>query len=196
MGGSSIIGRVGLVWGVGGVALLLVDALVRLAPIASEALAQPLSGLHWFFLIGWTSFMLFVEGYRGFHSSFSPRVVARALHLRERPRPLDVALAPFFCMGLYRTTRRRLIAGWGMAAGIVSLILLVRTLAQPWRGLVDLGVLVALGFGLISTLFWLVRGLAGKPLPFSPELGEASDRASDSAPAESDSRVLGRARMS
>lgn len=192
MKARSWIGVVGLVWGVGGVVLLLVDALIRLTPIARQALSQPLSGLHWLFLIGWILFMLFVEGHRGFHLSFSPRVVARGLHLLRHPGRLDVALAPFFCMGLYRTTRRRLIAGWGMAAGIVSLILLVRTLAQPWRGLVDLGVLIALGYGLASTVFWLVHGLAGKPMPFSPELGGPSADAIE----ERDDRALGRASIS
>jgi len=94
------------------------------------------------------------------------------MYLLKNPRWRDVVLAPFFCIGLYRTTRRRLIAGWGMTAGIVSLVLIVRTLAQPWRGLVDLGVVVALGYGLVSTVFWLVHGLKGRAMPFAPELGE------------------------
>jgi len=165
-------GKLGFVWGVGGVVLLLVDALYRLTLIGLDAFSRGLTGLHWTFLVGWVVLMVVVEGHRGFHRSFSPRVVARALHLLDNPRRLDVALAPFFCMGLYRTTRRRLIAGWGMTAGIVSLILIVRTLAQPWRGLVDLGVVAALSYGLVSTFFWLAHGLRGGVMPFTPELGE------------------------
>lgn len=165
-------GKIGFIWGVGGVMLLLADALYRLTLISIDAFSHPLTGLHWSFLLGWVMVMVVVEGHRGFHLSFSPRVVARALYLLENPRWRDVVLAPFFCIGLYRTSRRRLIAGWGMTAGIVSLVLIVRTLAQPWRGLVDLGVVVALSYGFVSTVFWLAHGLAGKELPFSPELGE------------------------
>lgn len=190
---SKWIGRVGFVWGVGGVLLLLADALIRLVRISGEAFSYPLDAVQWSFVVGWTFVMVFVEGQRGFHQSFSPRVVARAFSLLERPRLRDVVLAPFFCMGLYRTTRRRLIAGWGMAAGIVSLILIVRTLAQPWRGLVDFGVVVALSYGFGSTVVWLRRALAGEPLPFGPELGtpeEALEAARDSA---REARDLGRA---
>lgn len=172
MRGESTMGKIGFIWGVGGVMLLLVDALVRLTLISMDAFSHPLTGLQWSFLVGWTMVMLLVEGHRGFHLSFSPRVVARALYLLKNPRWRDVVLAPFFCIGLYRTTRRRLIASWGMTAGIVSLVLIVRTLAQPWRGLVDLGVVVALGYGLVSTAFWLAHGLAGRAMPFAPELGE------------------------
>ncbi len=164
--------KIGLIWGVGGVLLLLADALYRLIPISVDAFSHPFTRLHWYFLLGWTVLMLIVEGHRGFHRSFSPRVVARAIYLMKNPRWFDVVLAPFFCIGLYRTTRRRLIASWGMTAGIVSLILIVRTLAQPWRGLVDLGVVAALSYGLVSTAFWLVHGLKGRAMPFSPELGE------------------------
>lgn len=169
---NTTMGKIAFAWGVGGVILLIVDALYRLTLITLDAFSHELTGLHWYFLIGWTLLMLLVEGHRGFYLSFCPRVVARAMYLLENPRRRDVALAPFFCMSLYRTTRRRLIAAWGMTAGIVSLILIVRTLAQPWRGLVDLGVVAALGYGLVSTLLWLRHGLAGRALPFAPELGE------------------------
>ncbi len=165
-------GRIGYVWGIGGVALVLVDALLRLTPIAVDAFSQPLSWVQWSFLLGWLGFMGFVEGYRGFHLSFSPRVLVRARYLRQNPRWLDVALAPLFCSSLFRTTRRRLIASWGMVAGIVSVVLLVRTLAQPWRGLVDLGVVAGLSAGLASMAVWLVRERLGHTIPFSPELGE------------------------
>ena len=193
---SNLIGKIGFVWGVGGVLLLLADALVRLIRISGAAFSHPLDGRQWSFVVGWTLVMVAVEGHRGFHLSFSPRVVARALWLLEKPRPLDVFLAPFFCIGLYRTTRRRLIAGWGMTAGIISLILMVRSLAQPWRGLVDFGVVVALSYGLVSTVLWLNRGLAGKALPFGPELGEPTAETAESVEASAKRRKLGRAPIS
>ena len=175
-------GKIGFVWGVGGVMLLLVDALYRLTVISVDAFSHEFTALHWSFLLGWTMLMVLVEGHRGFHLSFSPRVVARALYILKNPRWRDVVLAPFFCIGLYGTTRRRLIASWGMTGGIVSLILIVRTLAQPWRGLVDLGVVAALGYGFVSTAFWLAHGLAGRPMPLAPELGEPIGDSEGEAP--------------
>ena len=165
-------GRIAYVWGIGGVALAVVDALIRLTPIAIDAFRQPLGVAHWTFLAVWMVFMVIVEGVRGFHGSFSPRVVARAEHLLEHARPVDVVLAPFFCSGLYGTTRRRLIAGWGMITGIVSVVVAVRLLAQPWRGLIDAGVVAGLSVGLLSVAIWFVRARRGGDLPFGPELSE------------------------
>lgn len=165
-------GKIAYVWGIGGIALAVIDALIRLAPIAVDAFRQPLGATHWVFLAVWMVFMVIVEGVRGFHRSFSPRVVARAEHLLEHARPVDVVLAPFFCSSLYGTTRRRLIAGWGMVAGIVSVIVAVRLLAQPWRGLIDAGVVAGLSVGLLSIAVWFVRARRGYDLPFGPELSD------------------------
>ncbi|MFQ5526094.1 MAG: hypothetical protein ACE5GX_07495 [Thermoanaerobaculia bacterium] len=168
----SLRGRIGYVWGLGGIAFAVIDALIRLTPIAVKGFQYTLTARHWLFLAGWLVFMVLIEGYRGFHRSFSPRVVVRAEHLKSDPRWLDVILAPLFCSSLYRTTRRRLIASWGMIFGIVSVIVAVRMLPQPWRGLVDAGVVGGLTVGLLSMTVWFVRAQRGMPIPFSPELGE------------------------
>ena len=66
--------------------------------------------------------MIYVEGYRGFHRQFSPRVVVRGLHLAAAPTPVTALLAPFMCMGLLRATRKRLAVSWGLVAMIVLLV--------------------------------------------------------------------------
>jgi hypothetical protein len=43
---------------------------------------------------------------------------------------------------------------------IVTLILAVRLLPQPWRGIVDGGVVVGLGWGVISTVMLFGKELA------------------------------------
>ena len=96
--------------------------------------------------------------------------MARALHLGEHPRPLHVVLAPFFCTGLFHATRRRVIATWILYGGLVLLIVAVRMLAQPWRGMIDAGVVVGLSWGVVAVFVIYLRALAGHPPAVSPEL--------------------------
>lgn len=158
------------VWGVAGVLALLGQAIWRLAPLAIEALASDLGGAHWVFLAGWVAFMAHAEGWRGFHCRVSPRVVARARHLAEHPRPLSVALAPLYCMSLFGASRRGVIVARIVFVGVLGLILVVRTLPQPWRGLVDAGVVVGLGIGALSIVYYGLRAFMGARLPVGPDL--------------------------
>jgi hypothetical protein len=167
------------IWGVGGVAFMLVMALARLGPVALEPIrTDALSGWQVALYGGWVVFMAYTEGYRGFQLAWSPRVVARALHVARRPRPHLVVLAPLVCMGLLHATRKRLIVSWTLTIGIVTLVILVRQLPQPWRGIVDGGVVVGLGWGLIALLWFFGRGLCGKdmPVPADVPIEYASDR--------------------
>ncbi len=150
-------------WAVGGVVLLLLKAIVGLTPLALQALAMPLTGGHWVALALWVAFMVYTEAWRGFHKQFSPRVVARALHLADHPRPLHVALAPMFAMGMIHATRKRLIVAWGLVFGIVTLVVLLRFVPQPWRGIVDTGVVLGLLLGALSIGWHLARALGGHP---------------------------------
>jgi hypothetical protein len=146
------IGSFGAMWGVLGVALLLVSAAVRLASVALEALSLPLAPVHLIVLVAVVALLAYFEGYRAFQRGFSPRVVARAYWLRRYPAPLRVALAPLFCMGFFHTTRRRQLTAFAVTGGIVLLVVLVRLLPQPWRGIVDAGVVVALAWGLSAII--------------------------------------------
>lgn len=157
-------------WGIAGVGALLVEAVVRLVPVARGVVATKLSTLELVILVGWVLIGGYAEGYRGFHKQFSPRVVARALHLGEHPRPLYVVLAPLYCMGLLHATRRRVITSWTLTLGIVLVVLLVRQLAHPWRGIVDAGVVVGLSWGVGSIAYFTVQALRGCAMPVPPDV--------------------------
>lgn len=171
-----MLGRLGAFWGVAGVALLLADALVRLFVHARDAFESDLSPLQWAALAVWVALMTYVEGWRGFHLRFSPRVVARALTIASPAqgrgvRLVDVVLAPVFCMSLYGASRRGVRAAWILLAFIVAFILIVRTLPAPWRGIVDAGVVAGIGTGLCSLLYYATRAVLGRPPVIDPDCG-------------------------
>jgi hypothetical protein len=146
------------IWGIVGVLALLGEAIYRLAPRAIELRDSDMTMLQWIVLVVWVAFNGYSEGYRGFHQNFSPRVIVRAQHLSAHPRPLFVALAPLYVMGHIHATRRRMIVAWSLTAGIIALVVAVRELAQPWRGIVDAGVVVGLALGSVSILYhWVGR---------------------------------------
>jgi apolipoprotein N-acyltransferase len=94
------------------------------------------------------------------------------MYAARHPRPVIVVLAPLFCMGLFHATRKRLIVSWCALIGIVGLIVLVRQLDQPWRGIVDGGVVAGLGWGLVAMLWFMVRALLGHPMPVPADVPE------------------------
>lgn len=164
------IGRVVFFWGVGGVLAILFNAIFRLWPVVKEALAMDLTALQWAGLILSVAFLGYAEGYKAFQRGFSPRVVARALALGRRPQLLRAVLAPIFCMQLFGAVRRRLIVSWCVTLGVFGLILWVRSLPQPWRGIVDAGVVVALSWGSGAILWFSWWALSGRPLSVSDDI--------------------------
>lgn len=125
--------------------------------MAFELASFDLGQIHWFALGFSICYMGYAEGYRGFHRAFAPRVVARASYLKAHPRPLHVVLAPVFCMGYIYATRKRKLLSFGLSSMIVCFVLLVRLLPQPWRGIVDAGVVTGLVLGIVSILYFLLQ---------------------------------------
>ncbi len=168
-------GFIGAIWGITGVSMLLAWAIVRLTPQVMEVFTLQLQWYHWLALVVSVVFMAYSEGYRGFQKGFSPRVAARARHVQANPRGLHVVLGPFFCSGYFHTTRRRKISVFIMTSMIVGLIAIVSRMEQPWRGIVDAGVVVGLGWGLISLAIFAVIALTNKEFDYSPELPPPSE---------------------
>lgn len=158
----------GFAWGIGGILLLLTFAVVRLSPMALELATLELQPLHLAALAFSVLYMSWAEGYKGFHLGFAPRVVARAGYLRAHPRPLHVLLAPVFCMGYIHATRRRKLLSFGLTSMILCFVLIVRMLPQPWRGIVDAGVVTGLALGIGSILYYLALKLR---YPERPDVG-------------------------
>lgn len=167
------LGKLAAAWGVLGVVALLGQALVRLGPRAVEALRMPLDALQWAVLVAWVAFMAHAEGWRGFHQRFSPRVVARAATLLRPTRAWHGVVAPLYCMSLVHASRRGLIVAWCVSLGIVGLVSVVSTMSQPWRGIVDAGVVAGLGIGTASIVWHAVRAVAGTPPPMDADLPKA-----------------------
>ncbi len=151
-------------------------AVVRLSRLAVAAVAMPWELNHWVFLSVWIPFMAYSEGYRGFQLRFSPMVVSRAWHLavRDKPEPWKLLLAPLFAMGFFCASRKRLLTSWLLTVAIVGFVWCARQLPQPWRGLVDIGVVVGLGWGIVWIGVSLQEArrfglLADPQLPQSPQ---------------------------
>jgi len=150
---------------------MLVFAIVRLAPMAFELIDYPLSVLQWALLILSVSYLAYAEGYKGFHKSFAPRVVVRANYLLKHPRLVTTILAPVFCMGFIYATRKRMVTSMALTTMIICFVLIVRLMPQPWRGIVDAGVVVGLFLGVSSIIYYLIQFFVRpESLTFSPEV--------------------------
>lgn len=166
----SFMGTLGTLWGFTGFTLLIGMALYRLTPLALEAFEHSLTGLQWSVLIINCLFMAYSEGYKGFQKAYSPRAAARMKYIKENPKILFVLLAPFFIMGFFHTTRKRMIVSYSLTIFIVVLIVLVHKLDQPWRGVLDAGVVVGLSWGIISFFYYVLRAFTSNKFSVDPEL--------------------------
>ena len=146
----------GYIWGVGGVLLLLLFAIYRLAPMAFALQDTAMGLVHWASLLISITYMAYAEGFKGFHLGFAPRVVKRALYLRDNPKFSYILLAPVYCMGYIHATKRRQILSLGLTGLIVIFVILVRLLPQPWRGILDAGVVTGLTIGCFSIIYFLI----------------------------------------
>ena len=156
-------------WGIGGVVWLLVHALQRLVPIAVQITEVELGPVRWSVCVLWIIFMAYTEGYRGFQKNFSPRVVSRALTLPGSSFVFQF-LAPLYCMSFFHATRRRIIVAWVLSISIILFILLFRLLPFEWRVILDIGVVVGLGWGILSIVAHTIQIGLGRATPCDPEL--------------------------
>jgi hypothetical protein len=167
-------GTLGAIWGLTGVLLLLGSAVYRLTPVAIEAFSYDFLWYHWLALFLNLFFMSFAEGYRGFQKGFSPRVASRALYLKNHPRLLHALLGPIFCMGFFHASKKRRITSISVTFGIIILIILVRFLSQPWRGIVDAGVVVGIGWGFVSLVVFIFQAFGSGRFYYPPDVPDHS----------------------
>ena len=165
-----MLGRLGAVWGVGGVLLLLGYSIARLSVVTWQAFAHEFRWYHWLALGVNVAYMLYSEGYYGFQRSFAPRVAARAKYLATHPRLAHALLAPAFCMGYFHIRRSRQVLVLLLTAAIVVFVIVLPYVPQPWRGIVDAGVVAGLSWGLIAIVTFTWRAWAEQTFPYSPEV--------------------------
>ncbi len=128
-------------------------AIARLSWIAAEGLTSSLDWWHWLLLFANVGFMAYSEGYRGFQLGYSPRLARRVAHIRQAGSTLDCLLAPIYAMGFYSAPLPRLLITYLVTLGIIVLVFLFHQISQPWRGILDAGVVIGLIWGLVAT--WL-----------------------------------------
>lgn len=165
-----IVARLSTAWAIIGLSALFIFAIFRLSPHSIEALRSGLSLNEWIFLVVWCLYMLFTEGYVGFQNQFSPRFASRMLYLLNHPRIARVLLAPLFCAGYIHTSTKRKRVIWLLTLGIICLIVGLKYLSQPWRGIIDTGVVLGLVYGLVSLHVSCMRVLISKKYEVDPEI--------------------------
>jgi hypothetical protein len=161
----------GSVWAILGFSCLIGSAVVRLLQRVMEVQWDDLTLFQWIFVSVFWVFMMFSEGYGGFQKKLAPRFAARAWFLSKHPTMVRIVFAPFFCVGYFQASHRRVLSSFALTGMIVVLVLMVSMLDQPWRGLVDLGVISGLVYGTISlAVYWTGVLLLGWK-PVDAELG-------------------------
>lgn len=172
--GYRLLGGIGAIWGIVGVSLILGRGLSCIYPFSRELCGIHLSSLQWVGLAASLALLGYAEGYKAFHLGFSPRVAARALYLRSNPTLLRVVLAPLFCMGFFHATRKRKTVTYSVTTGVILLIIGVSRMEQPWRGIIDVGVLLGLGWGLVSVWYHSISVFFGNGPSIAPDTPDPS----------------------
>ena len=169
-----MVGKIAAFWGIFGLSMILIRGLWSVSEPALALREMSFTAMHWIGLVLSLIFMGYAEGYKGFQLKFAPRVAARALYLKANPTWIRVIFAPLFCMGFFHATRKRKIVAYAVTTMVVLLIVGVRLLPQPWRGIVDVGVLFGLGWGLISIWVFCAKAFFRKTkYTVSPETPDA-----------------------
>jgi len=156
-------------WGILGITYSLGKAVYRMLPRVIDAFQSHFTLGQLAFLIGFTFFMLYFEGYKGFQKKYSPRTAARVKYLRDHPNWFRDLLAPLFVMGYFHANRKTKIKAYALTFIVAGLVWAVRHCDQPWRGIVDLGVILGLSWGLIAFWIFSYQALTNKNFSHSPE---------------------------
>ncbi len=142
-------------WAAVGPLALLLSALWRLAPRATDAFIAVTTVRDGLLLGTCAVGMVWFEGHRGFHRRVVPDVAARVASLACSAVSWRVALAPLVACELIGAAPPRLVRRWLLVAGVVGAILLTRSLAEPARGIVSAAVFCGLAWGTGSLLLAL-----------------------------------------
>lgn len=184
MGGSK--GSVGSAWTVIGVAALFAGATYRLGARGLETIQNGLEPGQWAALAGLLVAFTYGEGIVALDRRWVPRLFERARRLRDERRLLVRILAPLYGLSLVGTSRGELVRGWLTTSAIVGAIWLVRSFPDPWRGIIDLSVAVALAWGVVAILRRMPRlwkgSDVGAPSGSEGSGSQRSDRARSTAP--------------
>jgi hypothetical protein len=161
-------------WGAGSIVLSLFDAIARLSKFVIEGvhvglLRPSMIGL----TVAWCVVIVYYEGVRAFGQALAPRIAARLWSIAARRQWLAIALAPLHALSLFDSNAKRVRVSWLLLAFVVTMILFVRKLPQPYRASIDLGVVLALSYGSYCIVRECVLALKNSGGRVDPELGGA-----------------------
>ena len=168
--GKSMLRKTAAVWGFVGVIAFLGSAVIPLYRNTLAVFENDLTLFQWLLLGLNIVFMSYSEGYRGFQKNFSPRVAARIRYLKDSADWRSGVFAPAFCMGYFGTNRRRQMSVILLTLGLIALISAVRLVPQPWRGIIDAGVVVGLTWGVVSLVVMVWLAFTSNDFDHSPEV--------------------------
>ncbi len=169
---ATVTGTIAAIWGILGFLLLLGYAVWRLTERSIEALQMPLNWTHWLVFITFLLFMAYSEGYKGFQKKFSPRFAARAKYLTQHTTFLRLLLAPLFCMSYFHAPKKRVTVTYILTVAIIVFILLFHLLPQPWRGLLDGGVVIGLIWGMMASILFCIKAFTSEQFSYDAEVLE------------------------
>ena len=163
---------IAVLWAIVGILAVFGGAIYRLGTKAWVLVDTPLTSFQWALLVFVVVFMAYSEGYKGFQKAYAPRVAARLKFLYENVTLKRAVFAPLFCMGFFDIQRRRQIATFILSAFIILMIFSLSMVSQPWRGIVDAGVVVGLSWGLAAIIGFCVQAFWAERFDYSPEMPE------------------------
>lgn len=138
------------IWGAAGVCFLFVFAVLRLGTRGIGTIQGGLGGLEWAALITLTVIFAYGEGYRALVRQWVPGLFRRLGRLRKESNVVLRLLAPAYALALITPDGGQRLRAWLGTGAIVVAIIVVSRLPDPWRGIVDFAVAVALLIGLID----------------------------------------------
>lgn len=154
---KKIFGLIGFIWGFAGVSLILLHGITCVYPYVVTLDFSKMFWYHYLSLIISIIFLGYAEGYKGFQLSFSPRVAQRLKLVFKNPSFVNVVLSPLFCMGFFGISKKRMKITYILTITIIFLIIIIERISEPWRGIIDTGVLVGLSWGLLSFWFFCLK---------------------------------------
>ena len=170
---NRVLGWCAFVYGIAVFVVIIVGAIINLSSHVVQALQYDLSPMQWIVMVINVVLMAYYEGLKGFQRSYSPRLVARAKSLVNQRTLRQLLLAPAFCMGFFDAPHRRVIAAYLLTVVILAFVFIFRALPQPWRGVLDVGVIVGLSWGLTATFYFLIKYVRSPNETVSPEIVSA-----------------------
>ena len=147
----SVRGRLAEGWALLGVSFVFLKSAMQLGVRGVVTMLSGMTTGEWMAFIVITALFVYGEGVRALQMKYMPYVLRRIAQLPGESA-VNQILAPLYAFSLIGAERRVLVKAWAGTAAIVAAVIIVRQFSEPWRGIVDFGVAMALTWGLIALL--------------------------------------------